>query len=290
MSKHLGPWLLVASLLPLGLAQAQQQPTPTKQATDDGTATFTPPTQREALTFGDPTPLSRRPVILPAMSFEGSFRYGLVGDGPTRFVNDLRFAPLDWLELRSSLGPYPESLMLRMGFGNLDQLGFVSVDGGLYKIDLGFRLNPDEAEAVKGVVVVNLGAGLGYDHSLGQRARLHSLLRYQQRHSNIDGWDQGAVLGSLWGDLDLTNFLGLTLGLSYARVVMGESKDFILNFSEPGRGGFSTLLDWEHGEALSSSIGMTYARTERFDVDIFTTQRLWPELGVLFGAGLRIRI
>lgn len=248
------------------------------------------PVQRAALSFGDPVALSRRPVILPAMHFEFAFRYGLVGDGPTRFVNDLRFAPLAWLELRTSLNPYPDSLMLRLAYGELDGPGTFSFDAGLYKLDLGLRLNPQEAEAIKGVIVVNLGAGLGYDHSITQRGRLHSVLRFQQRHSNIDGWDQSAILGAAWGDLDMTKYLAFSLGLSYARVLGGESKDFVINFSEAGRGSFSSLLDFENPEALSSSISMTYARTERFDVDIFSTQRLWPEPGILFGAGLRMRL
>ena len=260
------------------------------QAEQNSATTLQAPVQRAPLSFGDPTPLSQRPVLLPAMGFEFSFRYGLVGDGPTRFVNDLRFAPLPWLELRSSLNPYPDSLMLRLAFGELHGLGTFSVDAGLYKLDLGLRLNPQEAEAVKGVVVVNLGAGLGYDHSLGRRARLHSLLRFQQRHSNIDGWDQSALLGAAWADLDLSKYLALSLGLSYARVLGGESQDFVINFSEPGRGSFSSLLDFENPEALGSSLSMTYARTERFDVDIFSTQRIWPEPGILFGAGLRVRL
>lgn len=299
--KHLTVTLaLFASFLLSPALQAQQakdQPqtaTQSEQDSNSETKTSAPrlqaPQQRAPLSFGDPIPLSQRSVILPAMGFEFSFRYGLVGDGPTRFVNDLRFAPLSWLELRSSLNPYPDSLMLRMAFGALNGPGTFSFDGGLYKLDLGLRLNPDEAEAVKGVVVVNLGVGLGYDHSITQRGRLHSQLRFQQRHSNIDGWDQSALLAAAWGDLDLTKYLALSLGLSYARVLGGESKDFVINFSEAGRGSFSSLLDFENTEALSSSLSMTYARTERFDVDIFSTQRLWPEPGILFGAGLRVRL
>ncbi|MFH1810328.1 MAG: hypothetical protein ABIJ09_16400 [Pseudomonadota bacterium] len=249
-----------------------------------------PPVPVPVLTIGQPTPLARRPVTLPALSAEFSFRYGLVGNGPTRFVNDIRFAPLDWLELRTSLGPIPESLMVRVALGDLDRLGVFSVDGGLYKLDLGFRLDPTEAESVRGVVALNLETGIAYDHAVTSRGRVHVSGRAQQRWSNIDGWDQTTVMGALWGDVDLTHYLGLSVGAGYGQVVAGQTRDFTINFSELGRSGFSTLLDHDNDRAACTSVGMTYARTESFDVDLFATLRVWPEVGTLFGAGLRWRI
>jgi len=242
------------------------------------------------LSFGQPIPLSQRSVTLPQWGFEVDIRYGLVGNGPTRFIDDIRFAPLDWLELRTALGPYPDSLMTRLAFGDLWGLGVFAFDGGVYKLDLGFRLDPNEAEAVKGVIVVNLGGGLAYDHAITNRGRVHAKARVQQRYSNIDGFDQTAAMGALWGDFDLAGYLGLSLGLGYGQLVAGEVKDFTINFAELGRSGFSTMLDRDNEQSATLAAGLTYARTESFDVDIFASLRYWPEPGSIFGAGLRWRI
>jgi len=242
------------------------------------------------LTFGQPIPLTQRSVTLPQWGFEVDIRYGLVGDGPTRFVNDIRFAPLDWLELRTALNPYPDSLMVKLAFGDLSGPGVFAFDAGLYKLDLGFRLDPNEAESVKGVIVVNLGAGLGYDHMVTNRGRVHVTGRAQQRYSNIDGFDQAVAMGALWGDYDLASYLGLSLGLGYGQVISGEVKDLTVNFADQGRSGFATLLDRDNGQSATAAVGLTYARTESFDVDIFATLRYWPEPGSLFGAGLRWRL
>jgi len=76
----------------------------------------------------------------------------------------------------------------------------------------------------------------------------------------------------------------------HGQIVAGEARDFTINFAEVGRSGFSTLLDRDNAQAACTSLGMTYARTESFDVDIFATLRVWPEVGTVFGAGLRWRI
>lgn len=240
--------------------------------------------------FGQPVPLSQRPVTLPQWGFEVDIRYGLVGNGPTRFVDDIRFAPLDWLELRTALNPYPDSLMLRLAWGKLDQLGVVSIDGGLYKLDLGLRLDPAEAAQVAGLVVGSVGGGLAYDRAVTSRGRLHVKGRVQQRISNEGGLDQTVVMGAAWGDVDLARFLGLSLGLGYGQVVAGEVRDFTVNFAEVGRSGFSTMLDRDNDRSATAAFGLTYARTESFDVDLIATLRYWPEPGSIMGAGLRWRL
>ena len=51
-----------------------------------------------------------------------------------------------------------------------------------------------------------------------------------------------------------------------------------------------TLVDRENNCSLSAMGALTYGRTESFDVDLFGNFRMWPEFGVLAGAGLRWRI
>jgi len=242
------------------------------------------------LTFGQPVPLSRRPVLLRPLGFEVDLRYGLVGSGPTRFINDIRFAPLDWLELRSSLGPYPDSLIVRLAFGELTSLGTFSVDAGLFRLDLGLRLNPDERDAVKGIIAGNVGGGIAYDRTLGRVFRVHGKARIQQRYSTDDGFSQTVAMAALYGDVDFAQYFGCTVGLGYGQLVAGKVHDLSVDFDEIGRTGFSTMIDQETDRSATLMLGMTYARTESFDVDVFATTRYWPDPGMLFGAGLRWRL
>jgi hypothetical protein len=54
----------------------------------------------------------------------------------------------------------------------------------------------------------------------------------------------------------------------------------------------SHLLARDEGSFWSVTIPvtMTYGRIENFDVDLFCTPRVLPELGILLGAGIRLRI
>ena len=67
-------------------------------------------------------------------------------------------------------------------------------------------------------------------------------------------------------------------------------KAVVSAFAEQGRSGFSTLMDRDNDQSATAAVGLTYARTESFDVDMFATLRYWPEPGSLFGAGLRWRL
>lgn len=248
------------------------------------------PKDAPRLTFGQPIPLSRRPVLVRPLGFEVDIRYGLVGSGPTRFVNDIRFAPLDWLELRTSLGPYPDSLIVRLAFGELSSLGTFSFDGGLFKLDLGLRLNPEERDAVKGIIAGNFGGGLAYDRTLGNVFRVHGKARVQQRYSTDDGLSQTVAMAALYGDVDFAQYFGATVGLGYGQLVAGQLHDQSIDFDEIGRSGFSSMMDLDHDRSATLMLGITYARTESFDVDVFATTRYWPDPGMLFGAGLRWRL
>ncbi|MBN2362463.1 MAG: hypothetical protein JXR83_23625 [Deltaproteobacteria bacterium] len=242
------------------------------------------------LTFGQPVPLSRRPVLVRPLGLEVDIRYGLVGSGPTRFINDIRFAPLDWLELRTSLGPYPDSLIARVAVGELSGPGTFSIDGGLVKLDLGLRLNPEEREAVKGIVTGSAGIGVAYDRTLGTVGRLHAKARIQQRYSTDDGLDQTVAMAAVSGDIDFARYFGCSAGLGYGQLIAGRVMDQSVDFDEIGRSGFSTMIDWENDRSATLLLGITYARTESFDVDVFATARYWPDPGMLFGAGLRWRL
>ena len=43
-------------------------------------------------------------------------------------------------------------------------------------------------------------------------------------------------------------------------------------------------------QSLTIPLTLTYGRVDSFDVDLFCTPRVYPELGILFGAGVRVRI
>ena len=238
--------------------------------------------------FGKATALSRRLVLLEPFAPELSFHYGLVGSLPTRFVNEIKMSLLPYLELRTSLSTFfiPDSLMARLGFGDLKSLGFFCLDFGMSKLDFGLRLNPDEMEQVSGIIVTSFALGFSYDKRLGSRNKLHLGLRVQQRFSNEKDSDQTAFLGTIVDDFDLSRFLGMSFGISYSKV-MHEVKDFTLNFVGYGLNGFESLIDRDHKQSFNLLWGMTYARTEKFDVDLFSSFMLYPSLEILFGAGLR---
>ena len=109
---------------------AAADPVPTTGHVDD-------PVNAPVPALGDPTPLSRRQLTLSALSVEGDAHLGLVGTGPTRFTNELRFAPTDWLELRTAFLPIPSSLMARLRLFDTDgPAGSFVVDGGLAHADV----------------------------------------------------------------------------------------------------------------------------------------------------------
>src|SRR2546423_13415854 len=86
--------------------------------------------QSDANAVGLPTAFSRREPTLKQWQWEGSAHLGLVGTGSTRIADELRFAPLDWLELRTAFLPHPSSLMARVGIGrDADRFRAPVVDG-----------------------------------------------------------------------------------------------------------------------------------------------------------------
>jgi hypothetical protein len=69
-----------------------------------------------------------------------------------------------------------------------------------------------------------------------------------------------------------------------------RTRTLFIDFAEIARPYYASLVDREVNCSLSISGALTYGRTESFDVDLFSAFRLWPELGVLMGAGVRLRI
>ncbi|MEW5851858.1 MAG: hypothetical protein AB2A00_23920 [Myxococcota bacterium] len=305
--------------------------------------------------FGDPTPLTRRAPTNRNLTFELDVKYGLVGTGPTKFVNDLRFSITDYFELKTQMWTFffPESLIGRLSVGNYRTLGRFGFEGGLHKADVGLRLFPDVGEERgfnPGIIPsVSLAGALTYDRPIWDRFAMHTSFRIQQRLQHSvkdlfaakfsDPMDQLAYQLAVQGTWDVTSSLGMTLGLSWAHAVDNQTfkdvagravegtlpwddpvapqletqaaldrrdplsaldlrgqclenrtRTLFIDYAEIGRPGFSSLVDREMNCSLALSGGLTYGRTEAFDVDLFGALRMWPALGGLFGAGIRWRI
>jgi hypothetical protein len=239
-----------------------------------------------------PIPLSRREPTLRAGGLEIDLHYGLVGSGPTQLTNDLRFAPLDWLELRTSFAPYPASLMARFKLGEHNAaLGALVLDGGLANFDAGIRVFPVEGEPPVGLRV-HTELGLAYSRAIAGRFAVHTALRWRHRISALSDDEQSALLGSAQLSYDVMSNLGVSIGLGYARIVSGEVRELAIQFTEPGRPGMSTFLirQDEYTESLTLPLSLTYGMVDSFDVDVFATPRFYPQFDVVFGAGVRLRL
>lgn len=242
--------------------------------------------------FGDPIPLTRREPTLKAGSFMGGVRYGLVGNGPTRFINDLRFSLTDHIELRTSLGPWPTALMARGRIGSQQgEFGALVLEGGLAWFDAGVRLQQDTGEAQVGARF-HFEGSVGWAKALGDRYAVHAYAHYRERVSLLadDGQRAAAVDAHFTGDL-LPN-LSLSAGLGFATTIGTPVREVVINFVETDRAGISHLLARDEGgtQSVTIPLTLTYGRVDSFDVDLFCTPRVWPEFGILFGAGVRFRL
>ncbi len=253
-------------------------------------STTAPPSDERRL--GDPVPLTRREPTLKAGSFMGGVRYGLVGNGPTRFINDLRFSFTDNFELRTSLGPWPTALMARGRIGSQqDEFGALVLEGGLAWFDAGVRLQQDTGEASVGARF-HFEGSVGWAKAIGDRYALNVYAHYRERISFLDddGQRAAAIDAHFAGDL-LPN-LSLSAGLGFATTVGTPVREVVINFVETDRPGISHLLARDEGgeQSLTIPLSLTYGRVDSFDVDLFCTPRVYPEFGILFGAGVRFRL
>lgn len=277
-------------------AAAPQKPSSSSTAPDEGTDDDVTDEERVAATaerrVGDPLPLTRREPLLPQLGVEVGIRYGLVGTGPTRFIDDIRFGVFDWLELRTALAPYPSSLMARVGIGRAQSpWGVLLLEGGLAHLDAGLRLVPDEGEAEVGIRA-HLEATLAYQVAFLERFSFYTSAHWRSRFSMLSNDNQHAFAVDAAVTYDVLPVLAVTGGLGYAQTLFDtDVREVAINFVEIDRPGMSHFLvrDDFTNQSLTVPLALTYGRVENFDVDLFATTRVWPKLDIVFGAGVRWR-
>jgi hypothetical protein len=241
---------------------------------------------------GDATPLSRRSPLPKQFTIEADLHYGLVGTGPTRFTNDIRFGIFDWWEIRTTLTPYPAALMSRFMLGSQDGLlGAFLFEGGLAAWDAGLRLVTDETEPEVGVRF-HFEAAVAYSRAIGERLSVWGEARVRYRYSMLSEDEQNAVAGTIQLTYDLIKNLSVTGGLGYAEVIGSPVRELSINFTETDRPGMAHFLLRNDGWSRSVTVplAITYGRIDSFDVDVFVTPRVYPQFDILFGAGIRWRI
>ncbi|MDP2342203.1 MAG: hypothetical protein Q8O67_14700 [Deltaproteobacteria bacterium] len=241
--------------------------------------------------IGDPEPLALREATLKPSTFELDGRGGLVGTGPARFTADIRCGVLPWLELRTSLVPYPGSFMARARMGSVhDETGAFVVDAGLAHVDLGLRLQADADEAKVGLRA-HLEGGLAYERAT-PAGRLSVSARYRYRLSGLADDEQQVAVVAAVITTNLTPSLAFTGGASWSSTLFDtlvlEPAVLVVEWDRPF---FTTALARDEGSTTSVSLpaAFTLSRTESFDIDVFASLRVYPEPGLLLGAGLRMR-
>jgi hypothetical protein len=264
-------------------------PAGTTTTTSDPIVSAEVPTGRRV---GDPVPLTRREPTLKAQSLMAGVRYGLVGSGPTRFVDDVRYSLTDEIELRTALYPWPAAIMARGRFGSQQsELGALIVEGGLAYFDAGLRLVEDTGEPQVGVRF-HLEGDVGYARAVDEKLAVHAFAHYRARFSLLPDDDQHALAADAHLTYDLLPALSISAGLGIATTLGTPVREVVVNFVETDRPGISHLLARDDGlqQSLTVPLTLTYGRVDSFDVDLFCTTRVWPELGILFGAGVRFRM
>jgi hypothetical protein len=219
-------------------------------------------------------------------------RYGLVGTGPTRFVDDIRFSLTDNIELRTTLAPYPAALMARGRIGSQQSdLGALVLEGGLAYFDAGFRLNPDAGEPQVGVRL-HFEGSVGWARAFGDKFAVNAYAHYRARVSFLPDDDQQLAAVDAHLTYDLLPSLAVAAGAGFATTLGTPVREVVVNFVETDRPGLSHLLarDDELQQSLTLPLSLTYGRVDSFDVDLFCTPRIYPEFGISFGAGLRFRL
>jgi hypothetical protein len=222
----------------------------------------------------------------------GGVRYGLVGTGPTRFINDLRYAFTDQLELRTSLGPWPAALMLRGRLGSQQaDLGALVLEGGLAWFDAGVRLQEDTGEPSVGARF-HLEGSVGWSKAMSDRLALSAFAHYRERISFLDDDGQRTAAIDAHATYDVLPNIAVAAGLGFATTLGTPVREVVVNFVETEQPGISHLLARDDGyeQSLTIPLSLTYGRVDSFDVDIFATPRVYPEFGLVFGAGVRFRI
>jgi hypothetical protein len=249
-------------------------------------------TEAAAPRYGDSIPLSQREPTLSQFALEADLHFGLVGSGPTQLTNDLRFGLFDWWELRTSLAPYPASLMSRFKLGSQrGPWGAFVLDAGLAYFDAGLRLIPEEDELPVGLRF-HVESSVAYSRSLGRSVSLYAALHWRHRASTLSKDDQGVLGADASVSWDVMQNFSLTAGLAISQIIYGEARELSIQFVEAGRPGLSHFLirTDQINRSLTLPLSLTYNLVDSFDVDVFVTPRVHPQFDVLLGAGLRVRV
>jgi len=165
------------------------------------------------------------------------------------------------------------------------------LEGGLAYFDAGVRVVPDSGEADVGVRA-HLEGSIGWTRRVADRTAAAVFIRYRERLSMLEDDDQRAVAVDGHVTYDLLDTLALSAGVGVASTVGTPVREVVVNFVETDRPGISHLLARDEGgeQSVTVPLTMTYGRIDSFDVDLFCTTRVWPVPGVLFGAGVRLRL
>ncbi len=247
------------------------------------------PEEAPSKKLGQSLPITAQPLILDPGQWEVAVRYGLVGTGPTRFVNDIRVGLYPGLELRTALMPFPSSLMLRGQLGRLKgAFGTLWLAGGLEHWDVGFRLDEDPEESQVGWRW-HLQSTLGWGKVFMGRVGLLTAIHFRERLTELDDDDERAVAGEVELRYDFQPRIGLLWATGYAQTLDTPVREVYVGFTQPGQAYWLHQIDRSSKESAATAIAMTYGRTESFDVDVFFSWRFWPEDGYVFGSGLRWR-
>lgn len=256
--------------------------------------------QEPAASLGKPRALSQREPTLAPFQLEGGLRYGLVGTGPTRFVDDLRFAWAEGVELRTSFTPYPSSLMLRLQAGkSAGDFGAWIMDAGIANWDAGWRLVVDTGEATVGARF-HWELVLAWQRAMSDRMSWFTAAHLRYRMSGLPDDEQRAVAFESLLTYDLMSTFSVSAGVGYARTLGTPVREVAVSFVETGRPGVTHFLVRDDAldedlspararQSLTLPLALTYGSTESFDVDLFCTPRVFPKFDIVFGAGVRIR-
>ncbi|MFH1812194.1 MAG: hypothetical protein ABIJ09_25885 [Pseudomonadota bacterium] len=242
--------------------------------------------------YGEPVPLSWREPVLDRFTLELDAHLGLVGSGPTQLTNDLRFGLFDWWELRTSFAPYPAGLMSTFKLGSTaSPWGAVALGLGLAYADVGLRIFPEEDELPVGLRF-HTECSLSYSRRIGPTVALFAAARWRHRLSTLTHDDQGVIGLNTDVTWDVMKNFSLTAGVGVGGLFYGEMRENTINVVEAGRPGLSHFLIRLDGiqTGLTLPVSMTYSLVDSFDVDVFATPRLAPQLDVLLGAGIRLRV
>jgi hypothetical protein len=230
--------------------------------------------------IGVPLPTTQREATLQQGRVEAALHLGLIGTGNTRVHNELRFAPLDWLELRTSFMPLPTSFMARARIGSVQEGGALVFDAGLAGVDVSLDLASWAAFAE---------GGASFTRATGPSTTLSASARYRHRFA-LEGAPEHLAAVALNATYDVLPGVALSGGIGYAHALDTTVVEDVVVFAESNRPGMTWLLSKSDKESVTVPLSLTFSRTESFDFDVFATPELYPTVAWTVGAGVRVRM